>query len=240
MGKELSEALQLRYPRAFEVADSWVWECLETDRSEHWLRLRLHRGCCVSTAEIDTSDLIRQLASETRVVALDELSAIGVLICALRLAIVSNLSDAIVPLALAIARRLLLLAGCRLRVKAAGEIWRHCDIHIIRGIKHNGMYLRFAENTWDWFAAHARTIYYRCLDMAFRYPSANELAPEVMPAMLAELATGIAHPDLETTIGILSAYKRMSMTDRSIPDADEIGIWRSSLVHEMNYVPWKG
>jgi hypothetical protein len=240
MGKELAGALELRYPRAFEVADSSVWECLETDRTEHWLRLRLHRGCRQSTTEMETSDLIRELASESRIVDHDELSAIGLLICALRLAIAGDLGDAIVPLAVAIARRLLLLAGCRLRVKAAGEIWRHCDIHIIRGIKHNGLYLRFAENTWDWFAAHALTIYCRCLDMAFRYPLANELPPEVMPAMLAELANGVANSKLETTEAILSGYKRMSMTDRSIPDAGEIGIWRPSLAHEMNYMPWTG
>lgn len=223
-GKDLADALALRYPRAFGVADSAVWDCLEPERTDHWLRLRLHRSLSRGNHESDTEALIGQLAADPRVTG-DELDQLGPLICALRLAMSSCNEKAFFLLALGIARRLLLLTGCPLRTAAAGEIWRQCD-RFVRGMKRDSLYLRFAPNTWSWFAQHALSVRSTCSTMAFRNPYAGELPPEVMPAMLSDLASGIATLDLEETVRALSGFKSMSPLHRQIPDAETIGMWR--------------
>lgn len=228
LGKDLAEALRERYPRAFDIYDSKVWERLE-EQTDRQRRSKLHQACEVGLGEKDTTNLLADLADGTIAPKGDELAQVGALVSALEVARNANLAAPMVGLGMRLARKLLLLAGCPMRVWAAEEIWNYCDARVVRHVRHNDLTLRFAPDTWAWFAEHARDVRVRCVRMAFFDPYTSEFPPEVMNALLADLVDGLASTDTARTIRYLRSFGLTSPVRGESNNLDKLqalGLWR--------------
>lgn len=229
LGKDLAEALRERYPRAFDIYDSKAWERLE-EQTDRQRRSKLHQACEMGIAEKTTTDLVAELAEGTIAPKGDELAQVGALVCALHVARNANLAASMVGLGMRLARKLLLLAGCPMRRWAAEEIWNYCDARVVRHVRHNSLTLRFAPDTWDWFAEYAKEVRIHCQRIAFFDPYTSELPPEVMNALLADLVDGLASTDTARTAKYLRSFGLLSPLrgkGNRLDDLEALALWRA-------------
>lgn len=236
----LRKQLELRFPRAFLIYDSPIWSSLEPDRSSHWLKLQLHRAFAVGVGERDTREILDEISQEKPIPSADELEAVGLLICSLRLARLSRDAELSVRLALVLARAVLRLLAREESIGAAREVWNYCDNYFLRGLKRDGMHLRFAPNTWAIFEEHSRYLRFTIREAAFCNPYGTEFPPQVMRALLEDMIQAFANIDHTRAEFFLREFPRASPTARRKLEAAESGMWREQLDRfERAVVRWR-
>ncbi|TWI13533.1 hypothetical protein IP93_00695 [Lysobacter ruishenii] len=227
-GERMLERLLAEFPRAVEVWNSRVWECLDLDRTTGWLSTQLFVLTGKSRATTQELQLLGELAAGAIALEGGALDRIAVHLVAFRCARGREQPELAAHLAMRLARCLLMLSACPYRRTAAERIWDYADSHFFRGFKYQGRAISLKPQTWDFVGNHARGVLAACRGMAFMNPLQHDLPDSVADFMLREFVDGIATLDPFETERLLSRYRSMSPDQKArdrLPDPDRVGLF---------------